>query len=505
MRHLLVLLLCIVFSFSALAGGRGGHNTTFDPNSYGGGWTCFLSAASGKCQGAATQFFNATCNGVAADDTAQAAWIAYGQSLGASQAKLFIPPGSVCNITGGTQSLTFDGNHGSAGQIQNVLVWAYGASINKTWIGAYGFFNDNLHDALISAANAGDATVTLINGTQISRFSVGGWIAVTALSTQTFGFPPNFFFFEYKLVTAINGSVLTLDSPLKNSYKTTYPQLDTGSNVSINLGGPATIYELEPSWNLRATVLGLNVTNQQGQMNITGRDVVFQDGILSGSTSFNLTMSKNAWVIGSEISDSEPDKVIENASFHRITGRRMTIQSAFGSLNMTSSTLRDSLTGTVQNTAIVNSNVLAFRAGPTCCGHGNSLLVDGFSFGASQANYHYAPSSSFSFASGTLTIAKSDPNYFSSVGLFVPGMKYYFGNQAGVGDCSPKITFTATDVVDAGTNVNIVTDIGASLPSSICDGVSYNAYGAYQLMSLIQRNIPTGTPDLTATAEMLPP
>src|SRR6202021_2839934 len=124
----LLFVLCLV-SDLAFAGGRGGYNVTFDPNSYGGGWTCFRSSASGTCGGATAQFFNAACDGTTDDTTALLAWITFGVGQGASQAKLYIPAGSKCNFPG-VSCLTTTCVTGDP-VIQNALIWAYGAIANN--------------------------------------------------------------------------------------------------------------------------------------------------------------------------------------------------------------------------------------------------------------------------------------------------------------------------------------------------------------------------------------
>src|SRR5712671_6285567 len=90
-RLFLAAFVCLILGSAALAGGRGGHNVTWEPNILGGGWVCFKTAIAGCSQG-----FNATCDGIADDTAAYNSFLTVFSGL---TAKLYIPAGSNCKIT----------------------------------------------------------------------------------------------------------------------------------------------------------------------------------------------------------------------------------------------------------------------------------------------------------------------------------------------------------------------------------------------------------------------
>jgi len=511
-RAILVSLFVLGALQSSFAGGRGGHNTTFDPNLYGGptNVSCITSSIAGKCNTG----YGATCNGTDSDATAWASWVSASIAANPTKAVLYIPPGSNCilDTTGTHFCITSDCSAHNLSGITNADIWMYGATIqNVQFVGGFGFFDNNTNNALINTASAGDSTVTVNDG-NIGRFSVGRWITITALGLQLNGFPPNFQFFEFRLITAINGSVITLSSILGNSYKSTYPQLSTGGPSSINLGGPAMIYLLEPSWNTNVTIRGGTIYSA-GQVTFQGRTIVAQDVSISG-VGTDPTVSQSIFFSGCELLASEIDKEIESLNITRCTGDQLTIQSAsVAALNISNSNFRGALGGTVLNTNIVNTIFSpggpnnGIRAGSTCCGRSNSISLDGVTFPTALTNFHHIDLSSLSFAAGTFTISKSDINYTNgiSVGLFVPGYKYFLGDVGGVNNCSSANTFTVSDVQDAGANVNVVTDLINIPITNICNSNSRppSTIGAYQAMSLTQKF--SGPANLLSNPEMLPP
>lgn len=511
------LLAWLLICSSAIAGGRGGHNTTFDPNSYGGGWACFRSAASGTCGGAAAHFSNAVCDGVTDDSPAIGDWLTYAVSLNPVLAKLYIPPGSHCHIDGNIGSISFWMNsfHRPFDQnVKNAIVWGYEAFVDNLWIGGIDFPAATVggirQQALLQTVSAGVSTVTLVTAADSSLFTVGQRVGITGLGLQNFGAPPNAQWAEFKLITAINGGtgVVTLDSPLTNSYSSQWPQLDIGSSVTQDLGGPATMYLMDQTWDTNPTLFGLTITGG-GQTNIIGRNIVVQDVNFLGTDSnvsvFAPSAFKNAWFFYVSAFTSEVDKSWESAVLYRYSSQNnLSVQSAGGRLSLIGSSI-GALSGTTRDTVILNSTMGSLRVGPTCCGQTNSLLLDGVKFTSAAAEFKHGTISAYSFSLGTLTVAKASPEYQASVGVWVPGHKYFMGDTDGSNTCSPANTFTAIDVVDAGANVSIVTDIVSIPVANICNSNSRppSTFGSYQTMALTQKF--SGPANLLSLPEMLPP
>lgn len=481
-----------------------GLNTTFDPNQWGGAAnvSCITAAIPGTC----ATGYNATCDGTGSDAAAWAAWEAASAAANPALAVLLVPPGKTCVLdgTGTNGCLTSDCSvHNTAG-VQNAVIWGYGAQVNQGCrVGGWGFFDNNTSQALINAATAGAAAVTVNDG-NVGRFSVGRWIAVTALGIQSFGDPPNFAIIEYKRITAINGNVVSLDSALKNSYKSTYPQLDLGDSSTPNLGGLAQIYLLEPSWDTDATIIGLSI-NCAGQLTFVGRNITLQNVVSLGTNGTAFSVGITHTVTSSELGPVEYDKDLETGNFNYITSGQFAIQSQAGTINITNSTLRAALNGTATNTNLTNVNILSggIRAGPTCCGQATSLTLNKVTFTPALLNLHHTLISAYSLSGGTLTIAKSSGEYSTSVSMWVPGHKYFMGDSDGSNTCSVPNTFTVSDVVDAGSNVQILTDIVSIPVTNICLGTRPpSTFGSYQVMSLSVTN--SGPANLLSNPEMTP-
>src|SRR6266511_2467905 len=122
--------------------------------------------------------------------------------------------------------------------LYNVTISGYGATVDSLFIGTKGLLRDDFdHSARIQSVSAGATSVDLMTSADASKFSVGQWVLVCGLSLQTWGYPPNWQFFEYKQITNISGSVVTLADALDYSYKSTWPVVD--HDLVENLGGPA--------------------------------------------------------------------------------------------------------------------------------------------------------------------------------------------------------------------------------------------------------------------------
>lgn len=479
------------------ADARGGRNTTFDINSEGGNWTCFGTV--GVCGAGFSQYWNATCDGTTSDATAQYAWIAYGHARGAAQSKLYIPP-RTCVLDTENDSLVADLRvHWIDNGIQNAVIWGYGARFNSLTFGGWGYGNavssvSGLNTtALFQTVSAGSSTVTLVTASDSALFTTNVWVALTAQTIQTFGGnPSNQTFFEYNYITNINAGtgVITFAIPLSNNYKSTYPQLDPGNVNFINQGGPATIYLLEPTWNTNARFMGMLLTHSTGlfQPLMIGKHVVAQDVQFGSFSNFAPTASKDLWIINSGVGNYEIDKNIQNLwSINNSNTNQMSMQSGSVNLVIQGGNSVLAMNGTPRNTSISNFTVSAIRAGPTVSGTQSNLSLDGVTVTSSLDNPKSCNISDFSFSLGILTIAKASGAYDCSTRLWVPGSKYYMGDIDGRNTCQSggPHTFTVSDIVDAGANVNINTDI-ASIPVALTcpNGVrAPTTFGAYQTLT----------------------
>src|SRR5262249_23723536 len=199
--------------------------------------------------------FGAVGDGVTDDSPAVDRWLAWAQAQGTTPVELYMPP--LKYHFAGTITLT-------AG-LYNVTISGYGATVDNLYIGTPNLLpGDSAHSARIETVSAGATSLNLMTPADATKFSVGQWILVSGLELQggaggNPGYPPNFQFFEYKQIIDISGSVLTLASPLANSYESTWPAVDNLGG-GYNQGGPATIYALGPTFDAQQTILGLEVT-----------------------------------------------------------------------------------------------------------------------------------------------------------------------------------------------------------------------------------------------------
>lgn len=437
--------------------------------------------------------FGAATNGVSDSSAATTAWLAY---AGANDgAKLYIPPGRyVLDLNG--QKL--------ANGLNNVTISGYGATLTKLLIGSLGLqAEDYTHSARFQSTSIGATSLTLVTGSEISRFSVGQWILVSGLSMQTFGYPSNFNTNEYRQISGIVGSTISFTQPLANAYLSTWPEADPGHVLAFDTGGPATVYAMAPGFGGTKTYLGLRVEQSTqvtcgcGERTIV-RDMTFDgDGIAA-------SMGKSFVVENTSIGiNNEVDKNIEYMEYNNCTGPMVVVQSSsvnqFVVKNNSNITL---LSGTAQNTTIANSTVGTLRAGPTGYGHGVSLTATNSTINSTTFAGTMVDSTIFSFSNGTfsvLTAARDGP-----MQVFVPGQKYFFAYYDGAvhkaADGTGLVTsFTVTAIRQDATHVFIDTDIGATLPTPTYQGGQpVNRYVAYAAAAVTQTN--SGPADLTQWA-----
>lgn len=496
MRKLLFLLLFISVTFDANAGGRGGHNTTFDSNLYGGGWACFRALASGTCGGATAQYFDAACNGIADDQPAVDSLITYAAGT-TSLIKLYIPPGSNCRFSG---VFKFVGSFGVASGPKNVLLWAYGSTLDGAIFGGWGFYQDGVHEGLIQNVIAGDTAVTLKTGSDAARFSVGDWVCVNGLGLQHGGFPPNQQYLEYRVITAINGSVISLSGSLRFDYKSNWPIADL-----LPTQGPAIISKMQPTWDINIQVFGATLVSSSFQNLFQGRTVISTDIQVRGqNTGIAPTTGDSLWFFNSQLLSVETDKLINNIYYYNSAASRIATQST-SVVNLTLwGWSGDFITGLAQNNYIYNTRAGFVLMGPTGFGHGVSAFFDGSTIvGASMVN-HFIDVTWVTYSGGTFSIANADPNYYNAISAAVPGGLYGFSSHVDFSsvkpDSNPLTTFTITAVRDDGTNTHFDTNIVGALPTPLC-GVSscpyYMAYPAGGAGSIRQINKPAASFDMT--------
>ncbi len=187
------------------------------------------------------------------------------------------------NIPAGTYeftSLSFPNQWPFRG-IADLVVECNGATVNAeiNFGAVQGNFDDNVHSARIQTVAAGSNYVTLLNSSDLSIFTAGDWVFVSALDLQGFGSPPNPYFFEYQEIASIDSgnSRLYFTDTLAYTYKSTYPLHWGGDGFHPDQGGPATVYRLAANWDCVNTVRDLTIEGVGGQIYFKGREVTFEN------------------------------------------------------------------------------------------------------------------------------------------------------------------------------------------------------------------------------------
>jgi hypothetical protein len=231
--------------------------------------------------------FGARCDGVADDATAFVKFNRWAKAQ-TLPVQLTIPSGATC---------VFLSSIGQwwAKDIKQLLVLGYGATItnnNSTghfFLGGRGVFQDNAHSARLATVSAGSSSVTLLNPSQTSLFSVGRYALIAGFDLQglwqsPYGYPPNPHFFEYVKIASVDKStgIITFETSLGNTYKSTWPNFNSGSRFEVDAGGPATLYALDSSWDTTVEYRGLTIDQTNFQTYANGRSVTYRDVKFTG-------------------------------------------------------------------------------------------------------------------------------------------------------------------------------------------------------------------------------
>ena len=317
--------------------------------------------------------FGAKCDGVANDNAAFTAFNTWGRAQ-TLQITLTIPSGSVCTFS----STGVSGNWFARG-IKKLVVSGYGATIsdnagsgNGFFLGGIGVIQDNQHSSRVATVTTGARTVKLQTLNEVSRFSVGRWALMAGFDLMGYGFPINPAFFEYVQISSVDSStgVITFSTPLKNTYKSTWPLYSAGSDFEADQGGPATLYALDPTWDTEVEYQGMTIS-QSGQTYANGRSITYRDVTFTGVACGVPSQNKLWQAINTNMSscDMEVDKVIDTLVFSGVTIRQLLFQSASVNLfTMDRTTVTSAMNGTPIQSAISNSTIASFTPGALAYG-----------------------------------------------------------------------------------------------------------------------------------------
>lgn len=187
-------------------------------------------------------------------------------------------------------------------------------------------------------------------GDRTSLFPIGAKVLMTGWTNQfywssPYGQPTNPHWFEWKTVVSNNSGThqVCFDTPLANTYKSNWPQLNTGSQFEMDPGGPATLYVYPTSWDATIVFKDLTIDAVYGQSYSQGRSVTFQDVAMTGSHCPVPTQNETyTWLrVDATFCSIETDKIVKTWNITDSVLRKVTVQSsAFDTINVSGSTIR---------------------------------------------------------------------------------------------------------------------------------------------------------------------
>lgn len=420
--------------------------------------------------------FGATCNGVADDASAFAAFNAWaqGQTL---QIILTIPSGSTCLF------LSSVGISWAKG-IQRLVVMGYGATISDNngtgsgfTLGGSGVQNaivgGNKTSSRLATVSAGSSSVTPLNTSEATLFTVGQWALITGYDLQglwqnPFGYPPNPHFFEYVQITAINVATgqITFSAPLKNTYKSTWPNYNSGNVLQADAGGPATLYALDPSWNTEVEYRGLTIARPTAQTYANGRSVTYKDVTFTG-TACGVPTQNLVWqAINTNMStcSMEADKLVGTIVLNGVTISQLAFQSSsIDLLNMSNSSVTVSLNGTPKKAVILNSTIAVLKPGAFAYGRSDEIICTNcvissiipggvLEKGPSEAGINVG----YTMSGGVITV----PNTDGAIRWAVPGTNLFWS-----GFYQTELSFRVVGVTQDANNTYVQTTLFGGFPS----------------------------------------
>lgn len=337
---------------------------------------------------------------------------------------------------------------------------------------------DNLHSARIATANAGVSSITLLDPSKTSLFTVGQWAVVTSLDMQGEGYPPNPAFWDFVLPTAIDSmtGVITLTSPLTHTHKSTYPLYNPGTAFYVDEGGPATIYFLEPKWNSNLVFNGI-IIDHDSQTYAIAKTTVYNDIIVSPQTDTfscvlpSLTLS---WTLNhsSLACTMEVDKMIETAEITDTidTCCGLFFQSAgTKNFNVTRSTFASGMVGSPINLTAVDSTFSGtFSPGAILNGASRSINCTNCVLPAIGLNgaldrggpMNIGMENFYTMSGGVITSANAN----GPLPWAVPGAHLYWYGQSSPAE-NAGVPTTITDVTQDATNTYVHTSLSGGFPS----------------------------------------
>lgn len=227
--------------------------------------------------------------------------------------------------SGDTLYLTGINGRGQLPQRVNGLKWI--KVVNGTQIDLFQWVFDGGY--ISGGTGGGDRTSLFSNG---SKAMMTGWVN-QAYWSAPYGFPSNNHWFEFLTVASTNSTThqVCFTTTLTNAYKSTWPQYHTGSLFEVDAGGPATLYLLDPTWELTHEYRDLTIDNTSFQTTANGRSITYRNVTVTGGNCIIPTQNEtHNWIsIDGANCTIESDKLVKTWNISGTnTLRKVDIQSS---------------------------------------------------------------------------------------------------------------------------------------------------------------------------------
>jgi len=297
-----------------------------------------------------------------------------------------------------------------------------------------------------------------------------------------YSFPSNPHWFEFKTVISNNATThqVCFDTVLANTYKSNWPQMNTGSQFEVDPGGPATLYVYPSSWDTTILFKDLTIDGTPGQSYSQGRNITFQDVTMVGIYCPVPTQNETyTWLrVDATNCQIETDKIVKTWNVTNSPIRKVTVQSsAIDTINISGSTLNQ-WAGSPKKLNIDSTTIATtLQVGTAAYGASDESVCTNCnittSFGISVPSQPVlATNFPWSMSSGVITIPNGyswDPQVTESEYQFrglVPGHYFTWMGSGGGGTVAqrgriPKVVDVTQDV----DNVYIQTSEAGGFPT----------------------------------------
>jgi hypothetical protein len=327
-------------------------------------------------------------------------------------------------------------------------------------------------------------------GDRTSLFPIGAKALMTGWNNQSYwaepySYPSNPQWFEYKTVVSNNSGThqVCFDTQLTATYKSTWPQMNTGSNFEVDPGGPATLYVYPSTWEMTAVFKDLTIDNS-GQSYMQGRNMTLNNVVMTGGSCVSPTQNETVnWInVTGTGCDIETDKIVRNWNVTNLSVFKVVVQSSsFTNIVANGVTTSSGWYGSGRNTSLQNMTVADLKIGTSSYGASeesscvNCATTAGLTRGTPITRVDY-PGFEWSMSGGVITIPNAY-SYDASRGVTNPGGEiqtrglvpgsYNFWSGAGGGGSFPQTgrAFKVVDVTQDLDNTYVQTSEAGGFPT----------------------------------------